>query len=338
MDIYLHHFYYNNLLVIDEFYIYIYKMRVKGKRILKNGAIAGYVYYNKERKWKWRIIGRTNLKKGGTLTHYEVLGVPKNATKENIKKAYHKLALKHHPNKNLNDTEGATKRFQLIGEAWEVLSNQEKRRQYNRSLNTPTANTGQTNARRAANAQARENAAREKAELAEKHLKIFLSESNVPLYQDLLKIIEFGKEFDYFSTPEIVWAVPWISPEVRNSEVVGYVRGKISTKGKYWGPELKVIKKDANELGQSLEDYFNDDNESSNEDDKYSNEDESWVEFFDEPVEIDARFIVIPFVIMKNKDKNYAYKLNEAYNHFMKKYAIKPKQFKFTLNNHLLTH
>jgi chemotaxis receptor (MCP) glutamine deamidase CheD len=39
------------------------KMKVKGKRTLKNGAVAGYVYYSKEKKWKWRIIGRD--KKGG---------------------------------------------------------------------------------------------------------------------------------------------------------------------------------------------------------------------------------------------------------------------------------
>ena len=41
-----------------------YKMKVKGKRTLKNGAVAGYVYYSKEKKWKWRIIGRN--KKGGS--------------------------------------------------------------------------------------------------------------------------------------------------------------------------------------------------------------------------------------------------------------------------------
>jgi hypothetical protein len=39
-------------------------MKVKGKRVLKNGAVAGYVYYNKDKKWKWRIIGR--VKKGGS--------------------------------------------------------------------------------------------------------------------------------------------------------------------------------------------------------------------------------------------------------------------------------
>jgi hypothetical protein len=40
-------------------------MKIKEKRLLKNGAIAGYVYYAKENKWKWRIIGRNN-KKGGS--------------------------------------------------------------------------------------------------------------------------------------------------------------------------------------------------------------------------------------------------------------------------------
>ena len=38
-------------------------MRVKGKRILKNGAVAGYVYYSKEKKWKWRIIKGPKKKK-----------------------------------------------------------------------------------------------------------------------------------------------------------------------------------------------------------------------------------------------------------------------------------
>jgi hypothetical protein len=39
-------------------------IKIKNKKVLKNGAIAGYVYYNAENKWKWRIIG--NIKKGGS--------------------------------------------------------------------------------------------------------------------------------------------------------------------------------------------------------------------------------------------------------------------------------
>ena len=41
-------------------------MRIKGKRVLKNGAIAGYVYYPSDKKWKWRIIGRKKNIKGGS--------------------------------------------------------------------------------------------------------------------------------------------------------------------------------------------------------------------------------------------------------------------------------
>ena len=39
-------------------------MKVKGKRVLKNGVVAGYVYYTEEKKWKWRFLGREN-KSGG---------------------------------------------------------------------------------------------------------------------------------------------------------------------------------------------------------------------------------------------------------------------------------
>ena len=42
-------------------------MRVKNKRVLKNGAVAGYVYYSNEKKWKWRIIKGPNKKRGGNL-------------------------------------------------------------------------------------------------------------------------------------------------------------------------------------------------------------------------------------------------------------------------------
>ena len=46
------------------------KMKVKGKKTLKNGVVAGYVYYSKEKKWKWRIIGRDKKQKGGVNRNY----------------------------------------------------------------------------------------------------------------------------------------------------------------------------------------------------------------------------------------------------------------------------
>ena len=61
--------------------------------------------------------------------YYQVLGVPKNASKDQIKKAYKKLAIKHHPDKNKGD-KASEEKFKKINEAYAVLSNDEKRRQY----------------------------------------------------------------------------------------------------------------------------------------------------------------------------------------------------------------
>src|SRR6266487_1618045 len=63
------------------------------------------------------------------IDYYKVLGVNKNATEEEIKKAYRKLARKLHPDLNPNDKE-ANKKFQQINEANEVLSDPEKRKKY----------------------------------------------------------------------------------------------------------------------------------------------------------------------------------------------------------------
>src|SRR5215213_7462480 len=63
------------------------------------------------------------------IDYYKVLGIDKNATTEDIKKAYRKLARKHHPDLNPNDKE-AHKKFQQINEANEVLSDPEKRKKY----------------------------------------------------------------------------------------------------------------------------------------------------------------------------------------------------------------
>src|SRR5574343_506626 len=61
--------------------------------------------------------------------YYEVLGVSKSANDEEIKKAYRKLAIKFHPDKNPDD-KSAEEKFKEAAEAYEVLSNPEKRQRY----------------------------------------------------------------------------------------------------------------------------------------------------------------------------------------------------------------
>lgn len=65
------------------------------------------------------------------VDYYSTLGVPKNASGGDIKKAYRKLARKYHPDVNPNDKE-AHKKFQQINEANEVLSDADKRKKYDK--------------------------------------------------------------------------------------------------------------------------------------------------------------------------------------------------------------
>lgn len=62
--------------------------------------------------------------------YYRILGVPKDASDDRIKKAYRKLAMKYHPDRNPDKQKWANEKFKEINEAYGVLGDPEKRRQY----------------------------------------------------------------------------------------------------------------------------------------------------------------------------------------------------------------
>ena len=73
--------------------------------------------------------------------HYARLGVPKNASAEDIKKAYRKLARQNHPDRHPDDP-AAEERFKQISEAYETLSDADKRKQYDTARSMPFAGGG----------------------------------------------------------------------------------------------------------------------------------------------------------------------------------------------------
>jgi len=62
--------------------------------------------------------------------YYEILGVPKDASDAQIKSAFRKLAIKYHPDKNRDDPKAAEEKFKEVNEAYQILSDKQKRAQY----------------------------------------------------------------------------------------------------------------------------------------------------------------------------------------------------------------
>uniref|UniRef100_A0A8C4UKX2 J domain-containing protein n=2 Tax=Falco TaxID=8952 RepID=A0A8C4UKX2_FALTI len=60
------------------------------------------------------------------VDYYKVLGLQKSASQDDVKKSYHKLALKWHPDKNPSNREEAEKKFKAVGEAYKVLPDPQK--------------------------------------------------------------------------------------------------------------------------------------------------------------------------------------------------------------------
>lgn len=64
--------------------------------------------------------------------YYKILGVGRDASATAIKKAYHQMALKYHPDKNADNREAAEKKFKQVSEAYDVLSDEKKRKIYDK--------------------------------------------------------------------------------------------------------------------------------------------------------------------------------------------------------------
>ena len=62
--------------------------------------------------------------------YYQILGLSREATADDIKKAYRKLAMKHHPDKAKGDKKQSEEKFKQISEAYAVLSNPDKKKEY----------------------------------------------------------------------------------------------------------------------------------------------------------------------------------------------------------------
>src|SRR5271170_1222592 len=73
--------------------------------------------------------------------YYEVLGVTKNASGDEIKKSYRKVAMQYHPDRNPGD-KSAEEKFKEAAEAYEVLSDADKRAQYDRYGHAGLSNNG----------------------------------------------------------------------------------------------------------------------------------------------------------------------------------------------------
>lgn len=76
---------------------------------------------------------------------YEVLGVDRDADNNAIKKAYRKLSLKYHPDKNPNNKEAAEEIFKKVSFAYGILSDQKKRHDYDAYGRDYVVNGGHTN-------------------------------------------------------------------------------------------------------------------------------------------------------------------------------------------------
>ncbi|XP_030528609.1 chaperone protein dnaJ 1, mitochondrial isoform X2 [Rhodamnia argentea] len=89
--------------------------------------------------WRYRCLHATGSCRYPERSYYDVLGVSENASRAEIKKAFHMLAKKHHPDANKNNP-SAKRKFQEIRDAYETLQSPEKRAEYDRKRSRRSVN------------------------------------------------------------------------------------------------------------------------------------------------------------------------------------------------------
>jgi curved DNA-binding protein len=110
------------------------EQRFRKARVGGSNPLAGSLFF-KNILYTTLLSMRTTNK-----DYYQILGVPRNATEDQIKKAYRDLAMQYHPDRNPGKEDWANQKFKEINEAFGVLGNPEKRRQYDQFGTTGNVN------------------------------------------------------------------------------------------------------------------------------------------------------------------------------------------------------
>lgn len=137
---------------LDANYIKAYLRRAKSYTDLEKfeEAVQDYekVYKLDKSKENSQLLkeAKLELKKSKRKDYYKILGVPKSASEDEIKKAYRKRALQHHPDRFPNETDEVKKeeerKFKEVGEAYGVLSDSKKRSRYDAGQDLEEINGG----------------------------------------------------------------------------------------------------------------------------------------------------------------------------------------------------